>query len=257
MGEDWYVRWWGKKSGEGGRGLEGCWDVSIERTQWLGDLATSDLRPPQMPGCRPEPQAKWPSHPSGIHRNKSRRDCHLFLRKRLNRKCPGQLSPVSQDSRQPSLQKSARFLRGGRLNPLPSLHCAALCTWPAQPWLLKALPVRSSGADGGSLSQPKLFPVGQAAEAWWSCLLTRLSWERGGRAIPLPPASTVPVPGGDAKMEFSEFCQQEPHKEEDLGDRAGATTPQLGRHSDLSISLVLRIILLDRYYYFIPFRNEV
>ena len=36
-----------------------------------------------------------------------------------------------------------------------------------------------------------------------------------------PPAAD-PVPCGDAKMEFSECCQQEPHKEEAPGDRAGA-----------------------------------
>ena len=109
--------------------------------------------------------------------------------KRLNRKCPGQLSPVSQDSGQPSLQESTMLLRDGRLNPLPSLHCSALCTWPGQPWLPKAFPAGSSGAGRGSPSQPKFFPMGQAAEAL--CLLTRLSGENKGRP---PPASCHHTP---------------------------------------------------------------
>lgn len=109
---------------------------------------------------------------------------------RLNRKCPRHLSPRSQDSRQPNLEKSTRFLRGRRQNPVPSLHRAALCTRPGQPWLLKTLPVRSSGADGESLGHPQLLPLGQAAEALWSCLLTRFP----GRAGEGPPPCFLPPP---------------------------------------------------------------
>ena len=106
----------------------------------------------------PAPKDAWipPIAPSTVttsplrHSQVTERLSLVLKGKRLNRKCPGQLSPVSQDSRQPSLQKSTRLLRDGRMNPLPSLHCSALCTWPGQPWLLKALPVRFSGVDGAS-----------------------------------------------------------------------------------------------------------
>ena len=183
----------------------------------------------------PAPTDAWipPIAPSTVttsplrHSQVTERLSLVLKGKRLNRKCPGQLSPVSQDSRQPSLQKSTRLLRDGRMNPLPSLHCSALCTWPGQPWLLKALPVRFSGVDRGSFSHSKLLPVGQAAEALWSCLLTRFFWESGWRAILLPPATTIPVSGGDAKMEFSDCCQQEPHKEEVPVDR-GRKKPHPG-----------------------------
>ena len=49
----------------------------------------------------------------------------------------------------------------------------------------------------------------------------------GGEGHP-PASTTVSVPGGDAKMEFSECCQQEPHKKESFGVRAGENPPHWG-----------------------------
>ena len=103
---------------------------------------------------------------------------------------------------------------------LSSLHL----TWPAvAPEGLACQILRCRW----SFSHSKLLPVGQAAEALWSCLLTRFFWESGWRAILLPPATTIPVSGGDAKMEFSDCCQQEPHKEEVPVDR-GRKKPHPG-----------------------------
>ena len=68
--------------------------------------------------------------------------------------------------------------------------------------------------------------MGQAAEGL--CLLTRLSLGEQGGGPPLPPATTDPIRCGDAKMEFSEYCQREPHKEEPLGDRAGGNHIPVG-----------------------------
>ena len=142
---------------------------------------------------------------------------------------------MRQDSRQPSLQKNTRLLRGGRMNSLPFLHCSAPCTWPDRPWLLKALPVRFSGVDGGSLSQFKLLSVDQATEALWSCFLTRLSWESKGRTIPLPPATTIPVPREDASWNSLNVVNKNPTRKRSLWTEQEKTS-LLGRHSDLSIS---------------------
>ena len=60
-----------------------------------------------------------------------------------------------------------------------------------------------------------------------SWFFTRLFWEREGRTIPRLPA-TFSVPGGDAKMEFSECCQQESDKKESSGVREGEKPPHWG-----------------------------
>ena len=99
--------------------------TSTERTLWLGDLEPLNPRPTEA--CiLPLATAQRPSHPSGIHT--SWRLSLVLKGKRLNRKHPGKLSPVRQDSRQPSLQKSTRLLRSGGMNPLASLYDSALCT---------------------------------------------------------------------------------------------------------------------------------
>lgn len=80
MGGDWAMGWWGKNTGEWGKGARGT--LGCRHRTDPGDLATSDLWPPQMPGCCPQPQTQQPSHPSGIHRNESWRGCHLLWRER-------------------------------------------------------------------------------------------------------------------------------------------------------------------------------
>lgn len=189
----------------------------------------------------PAPTDAWipPIAPSTVttsplrHSQVTERLSLVLKGKRLNRKCPGQLSPVSQDSRQPSLQKSTRLLRDERMNPLPSLHCSALCTWPDQPWLLKAFPSRSSCAGRESLGQPKFFPMGQAAETL--CLLTRLSLGEQGEGHPcLLPQQTLSLVGMP-RWNSLNAVNENPTRKKPLGTEQEKTTSRLGRHSDLSL----------------------
>ena len=174
------MKWGGKKNEEQGRGLEGCWGTSTERTQWLSDLATSE---PQAHRCLDHTYSPSPVTTSPLtHSHITERLLLVLKGKRLNRKRPGQLSPVRQDSRQPSLQKNTRLLRGGRMNPLASLYDSALCTWPGQPWLLKAFPIRFSGLDGGRLDPSMLLSTDQAVEA--SCPASLPGFSRRGRGGP-------------------------------------------------------------------------
>ena len=61
----------------------------------------------------------------------------------------------------------------------------------------------------------------------------QVSWESGGRAAPLLPATTVPVPGGDAKMNSLNVVNKNPTRKMPLGTEQEQTTPRLGRRSDL------------------------
>lgn len=239
-------------------GNEGCWDVSTERTQWLGDLAISDLQPPQMPGCHPEPQTNWPSHPSGIHRNKSRRDCHLFLREK-----------------DWTGNAQGNWVQWARILGHP-VSIKVLGFWEVEGWTpcllsivqLFALGQPSPGSWRPWLSGPQVQMEGASASpssSQWVKLL-RLDGpaslpgfpgrEEGGASPFLLPALFLSLVGMP-RWNSLNFVNKNPTRKRTLGTEQEQTTLQLGRHNDLSISLVLRIILLDRYYYFIPFRNEV
>ena len=187
-----------------------------------------------MSGFCISPQTQRPSHRSGIHRDKSWGDSHLFLKERdWTGSAHGTWAPGARIPDNPISRKALGFWEVGGRTP-----CLLSIVQPSAPgqaspgsWrpCLSGPPVQMERA----LAIPSFSHWAKLQRLYGPASLPGFLGERG-KGRPLASCHHRPCPWWGCQDEFPECCQQEPHRKMPLGTEQEQTTPRLGRRSHLS-----------------------